>query len=179
MSQATDYKFGAVWVNTQPESQWLQTVFPDGVALVATPAPLEQYRRMTRELGYGEGGKPEDVWRCCLQHEIYHTVAAQIFGMDYSPTLWKAAYEVSGKPFPVGAYVLTPDQCAVEESLILNLQAYFNVAARPIVDVGHLAQAAGVTIPYLKREFMQRIRAARADARDWQSLHTAASNATP
>lgn len=148
-----DYQFRGCWVNVDDRAQWLQTVFPNGAKLPARPEPGPGYAALADRLGYRG-----DLWRCCWEHEVFHTIACELSGAAHSPTLFTAACQLSGivpvAPFPV-------NDAAYEERLILDLQAFFNGVERPSPDVVALSRVAGVRPNRLKYQFDSRLEGAR------------------
>lgn len=84
----------------------VKTIFPDGTEVVAAPQDNDEYRARAIELGYGN-----DALAMCVDHEVLHSVAAELLHRSPSEVLWRVAHGDESK-LGLGA----------EEHLILRLQ---------------------------------------------------------
>jgi hypothetical protein len=119
------FDMGSCLLQVWPEGRYCQSVFPDATTVPAAPQDNESYRNMARELGYGE-----DTWRMCVEHELLHTMLAQMDGRPYSPTLFAVAHGVVDS--------LEPILVAEEEAAVLEFQRRLNACRSnaPVADVG-------------------------------------------
>lgn len=87
-SRFREIPFSGCVVRVFDDARYLETVFPDGTRVPASPEDTDAYRATARRLGYGD-----DTWRQCLEHEVLHTlVAERVLFHAYSPTLWRVAH---------------------------------------------------------------------------------------
>jgi hypothetical protein len=86
---------------------YLETVWPDGKVCPALFVDDDQARQHAREWGYGD-----DVRRMHFEHELTHTLLAQVVGQAYSATL---AHVAGVQHTPEGAR-------ALEEHLVVEHQ---------------------------------------------------------
>lgn len=82
------------------------TCFSDGVELKAAPQDDRDYLNRARDLGYGN-----DALTMCQDHELLHSVVAEMLHAGPSPALWRAAHGDRSKR-GLGA----------EEDLVLRMQ---------------------------------------------------------
>lgn len=95
-----------------PDTDYCETIFEDGTRCPASPQDNGSYRATAKLLGYGE-----NLMQMCLDHEVLHTLLAQVCEQPYSKTLWAVAH---GETF-AGA--------AAEEELVMEFQRKFRTAS--------------------------------------------------
>ena len=69
------------------EQHRLVTVFEDGAELTACPNYDPESVSRSHSLGYCG-----DVWAMTVDHEVGHTILAEMDNLDFSPALWAAAH---------------------------------------------------------------------------------------
>lgn len=75
----------------------METVFDDGTVAGACPMwSHEESKQRARDLGYGD-----DLWRMTVEHEIAHTLTAELRGDPHSIILWNVSHG-DGKRWPPG-----------------------------------------------------------------------------
>jgi hypothetical protein len=94
------------------------TRLADGCEIPAAAQDTETYRQRAAELGYGE-----DTTAMSREHEIGHSILAEILGLPESPTLRGVA---RGKYF---------EGWRAEEAAVLGLQAFARAAGISLLDV--------------------------------------------
>jgi hypothetical protein len=65
----------------------LRTILPDGSQVTAAPEDTAAYRERARLMGYGD-----DTFRMSLDHELAHSLVADLLGLDESPALLRVAH---------------------------------------------------------------------------------------
>ncbi len=115
-----DLKFARIeTVSAGNEIVGCRSFFEDGTSYGAEPRPdTPHYRVISHRLGYGD-----DMMRFCIEHEIYHHLAAEFLLDRPSSILWLLAHEET--PHPINA--------AQEELLVQTCQRWANCNERPIV----------------------------------------------
>jgi hypothetical protein len=115
-----NYRFKKCWFHCDDQAKHCQTVFVGGMTLAATPEPALEYAATAAVLGYRG-----DLWCCCWEHEILHTVCCEAYGFDRSPTLYYAACKANGLKLPRSRKY---DRLQ-EERLILDTQKFLQTGA--------------------------------------------------
>jgi hypothetical protein len=151
-----DYLFRGCWAREDAEQGTIETVFPCGAVYREQVAGNETITIFARNHGYGE-----DVFGFLRDRHLFHTVAAEILEIGYSPYLWKSAYENSRLRIPAGVFTPTDWQCNAERNLISEFQRVFKGILTTSIDVTHLAKSANCHIRQLPREFQLRLRYAK------------------
>lgn len=120
-----NYRFKSCWFHCDDEAKHCRTVFVGGLTLSATPEPRAEYAVIAVALGYGS-----DLWRCCWEHEILHTVCCEAYGFDRSPTLHYAACKANRLKLPRSRRFDRYN----EEQLILDTQKFLRTGeVTPVV----------------------------------------------
>jgi hypothetical protein len=151
-----DYLFRGCWAREDAEQGTVETVFPCGAVYREQVAGNETITIFARNHGYND-----DVFGFLRDRQLFHTVAAEILEIGYSPYLWKSAYENSRLRMPAGVFTPTDWQCHAERNLISELQRVIKRVLTTSVDVGHLAQSANCSIRQLSTEFQSRLKYAK------------------
>jgi hypothetical protein len=104
------YEFARHVVVVDPAQRYVETRFPDGTTVGATPNRDDHSLRIARDLGYGD-----DTWAMSLDHELCHSWLAQVADQPWSPTLWRLAH-------PDDLDVANDVEVAEEEARVLEFQ---------------------------------------------------------
>lgn len=159
----TTYQFRGCRVLADDLALTVETTFPNGAMLRAMMDETNRHAERAASLGY-DSTSVGYVWRYLLDRELFHTVAAEFWGLDYSPTLWVFACRRSGIKLTDYSGP-SPMQIEIERKLIADLQAYFRGSGKFTDDIKHLADAAGVRPGLLRSRFASHIEDAKRMAR--------------
>ncbi|MDQ3833618.1 MAG: hypothetical protein M3315_08280 [Actinomycetota bacterium] len=94
--------------------RYLETIYPDGTTVPASPQGDAEYVARAKALGYGA-----DTWGMCREHELLHSWLCENLGLPHSPTL-KAVSE--GRHW---------DHSWQEEDYVKGMQAFLNGLSSP------------------------------------------------
>jgi hypothetical protein len=94
------------------------TRFPDGTYAPATAHQTDDYREVTRRLGYGD-----DVMAYCREHEVLHSFTAEWLFDKPSAVLWAIAHD----------RMLSGHDSVYEEVFAQTAQRWIRAGERPIV----------------------------------------------
>ncbi len=111
------YVFPHCRVLVDEESRYVETCFPDGTKVGATPNSDGTTLLMGIDLGYGD-----DTWRMSRDHELSHTWLAHRAQRPWSPTIWRLAH-------PETEAVAGDAEVAEEEAVVLAFQRLLDKAA--------------------------------------------------
>jgi hypothetical protein len=114
------YEYPEFVLIVDEDQRYIETRFPDGTSIGATPNEDDRSLRTAADLGYGS-----DTWAMSRDHELAHAWLAHLDGMRWSPTMWRLAH-------PYGDDLPDDAQVAEEEARVLAFQrALDKVAPRP------------------------------------------------
>lgn len=111
------HRFARCEIRIFPESEYVETVWPDGARAGATRECSEMGNAdYARHLGY------PDCWTALVTHEAAHTLLSQKIGLPYSPTLHAVAHQYGPGTAPYEAQL-------AEEAVVLQLQRFARTGA--------------------------------------------------
>jgi len=119
------------------ENAYLETRFPDGTKVPASPQGSIEQTFTALDLGYGA-----DLYRMCREHELCHTLLAEAIGQPYSRTLWAVAHPGDADNIPLA------EQHA-EEGMVLAFQRLL-MTGETRHGIYGLAEQAGMTLDELR-----------------------------
>jgi hypothetical protein len=105
-----EYVFAGCTILVDDENRYLETWFPDGTSVPATPNFDEASIALAHDLGY-DG----DTWAMSRDHELAHTWLAVAAGQGRSGTLWRLVH-------PSDPDAVDNDEVAREEARVLRFQ---------------------------------------------------------
>jgi hypothetical protein len=118
MTEPQTYIVGECSIEVYPTTRYLRTIFPNGLVCHAAANDDAENIRKAWTLGYAG-----DTYRMSLEHELLHSILAEMRGEAYSSVLYGVAVRMAGGN---KERVIPQEMSDAEEGLIMDLQRWLH-----------------------------------------------------